>query len=185
MLCQSSKLDLKDLCSSMFVHRFNLYYWILFEWREWHQAAAALPRASLPFTDLILFFFFMKDSLPPFRSRVKGFMHLFVCQHKAEAQAQTKRALGSKSQPWEEPQDLFADTLHKWLSVCPVCNWRLWIGYSTFSTYPFPAFFFSPSAFKGIRGLFTVQQKAGSFSLGHFFIGVTNSTGTFCRQEWG
>ena len=147
MLC--AKLDLKDLCSSMFVHRFNLYYGILFEWRERHQAVAALPQASPSIHGLIwfffffFFFFFTKDSLPPFRSRVKGFMHLFVCQHKAEAWAQTKRAQGSKSQPWEEPQDLFADTLHKWLSVCPVCNWRLWISYSTFSTYPFPAFFFS------------------------------------------
>lgn len=37
----------------------------------------------------------------------------------------------------------FADTLHKWLGVCPACNWGLWMSSSVYIhfTDPFSAFF--------------------------------------------
>lgn len=74
-------------------------------------------------------------------SQLRDVYCLFVCRCKDPAEAPTEQiaALGKTTAFFL----FFADTLHKWLSVCPACNWGLWMSSSVYKhfTNPFSTFF--------------------------------------------
>lgn len=89
--------------------------------------------------DLVLYF---EGFFSPFQSRAKGVMHLFVSikpklKHKRRELRDQIVALGRTTGSFCR----HTTQMTQCLSSVPVCNWRLWIRYSTYFTYPFPAFF--------------------------------------------
>lgn len=109
-----------------------------------------------------------------FQSRSKGFSHLFFSiklkfEHKRRLLGDQIAALGRTARFFS------ADTLHKWVSVCPVCNWWLWISYSTYFTYQLPAFF---SAFKATIGSSLCHNRTN-----HLLCPILHTVQLGCHQH--
>lgn len=123
------------------------------------------------------------------QSGFKGVILLFVSikprfKHKRRQLGDQIAALGRTTRFSFFFLFLFADTLHKWLSVCPACNWGLWISYSIYIL----RIHFQPfSAFKGVFSGSSLCHSAGGiiFSVSsprNLQSRMSPTHGTFCSQ---
>ncbi len=170
-LWQLEQLDLKGLCDVMFVNSSIILQWVQllnpmcsFLMTRQTPSSCLSPSCSsihgrlICFFILKLFFFFL-----PFQTQAKGVMHLFVSiklklKHKRRELRDQIAALGRTTESFCRHTTQMSQSL----SSVPVCNWRLWISYSTYFTYPFPAFFLPLKASLGC--------SLCSYRVSHLFI---------------
>lgn len=93
-------------------------------WRFWLNESQ-WQSCWVSFSFFLSFPFFFHDWLIfhnhplPSVSSQKG---LCTCLSWSRSSSANEESAEIKSQPWEEPQGLFADVLYKWLSVCSQCQ---------------------------------------------------------------
>lgn len=107
---------------------------------RWYQSTTFRRSFKLPCHSRQGFLFWR--ILFPFHSRAKGVMHLFVSikpklKHKRRELRDQIAALGRTTGSFCR----HTTQMTQCLSSVPMRNWRLWISYSTYFTYPSPAFF--------------------------------------------
>lgn len=95
-------------------------------------------------TQIHLFLFFSKIPFFPLQSQAKGVMHLFV-SIKPELKLKWRKLRDQIAAFGRTTRSFCRRTIQmtQCLPGVPVCNWWLWISYSTYFTFPFQPFFLS------------------------------------------